>query len=992
MTRAYANRIPMFARLQLALPIGDRCQQAASLLVTMQPIYTPVPLDASLDILQAFAFQATKNPDHPLFRYDSESTSEGYEEITWSRAMKMFDTTAQILRHRLTKTDYTHSPVVGILAATSSIPYAFLLFGALRAGCTVFPLSTRNSDVATAHLIAESGIRYLLISSDGHMQEIARKTTALLEARSLHIDIIPIPTYDEISTTQHTDLEPLPPLQPIDDERVIMIAHSSGSTSFPKVIPFTHGHLRSAVKGLAGWDFSTTVRSAQGSAMFHPAGFASIVRAAYTGMTLAFFPPTTHAVGATPGRVMASAVATKCTHMFCPPMFLEKWAKNPADIEKLRNFTYVLFSGGPLAQSAGDVLEKHGVKLKVSYGTTEVAVMSLIFAKDENNAGWQYFQFMPTLSPVLVPVDGDSTGSLFQVIIKKSAINRLAVTNIEIDGVPAFDTKDIVQQHHTNPELYRVYGRVDDQIMHSTGEKTNPGPIEQLIGQNPLVKSSMLFGRSHPHAGVLVMPAEDVKDLESFRDALWPTLEQANKSAPSHSRLFKDMIILSDPSKPFQVTPKGTLRRNAILEDYAQEIEQAYVAFGKISLSSSAGVARGTLLEMKDALHIVRQHVHTNIGSNISDNEDIFDAGGDSLLAARIRTGIMRSLREPGIAIPDSMVHSLPDDLVFASPTIGRLASFVHCLMVCAAVFPTNGDSSASHTVRVSPLDQQETIVRFIEPVAGEPPLILIHAGSGFINAFVPLQTRFQSGLWAIQQTDEAPLTSFVAQTNFYYQKIKESQPNGPYRIGGYCAGTLMACRIAKTLEEHGNEVIQLALIDNSPLMSLTPRPSFDGASANFNDPQSLRDYYHCSTRALCNFMQSFDDSWWLKFSDVMWDRWNGRVRDEDMSELMRKAYHRLVESFPRAFEFMLSHAPGDPKGYPEVTAGMVKWMKEIRAPITVYKGSTGLILNIPVESRQKWWAFGMDWSHENVRVVEVPGNHKELLIEDQFLDDIQKF
>lgn len=88
------------------------------------------------------------------------------------------------------------------------------------------------------------------------------------------------------------------------------------------------------------------------------------------------------------------------------------------------------------------------------------------------------------------------------------------------------------------------------------------------------------------------------------------------------------MMILSDPSKPFQMTPKGTLRRNAILEDYAQEIEQAYIAFGKISLSSPAGVTRG-IFEMKDALNILRQHVHTNIGSNISDNEDIFDAGGD---------------------------------------------------------------------------------------------------------------------------------------------------------------------------------------------------------------------------------------------------------------------------------------------------------------------------------------------------------------------------
>jgi acyl-CoA synthetase (AMP-forming)/AMP-acid ligase II len=98
----------------------------------------------------------------------------------------------------------------------------------VRAGCTVFPLSTRNSDVAIVHLIAESGIKYLLISQDSHMQDIAHKANALLDARNINIEILPIPTYEDISDTQRTDLDALPPLQAIPDERVLIIAHSSG--------------------------------------------------------------------------------------------------------------------------------------------------------------------------------------------------------------------------------------------------------------------------------------------------------------------------------------------------------------------------------------------------------------------------------------------------------------------------------------------------------------------------------------------------------------------------------------------------------------------------------------------------------------------------------------------------------------------------------------------------------------------------------------------
>jgi hypothetical protein len=43
-----------------------------------------------------------------------------------------------------------------------------------------------------------------------------------------------------------------------------------------------------------------------------------------------------------------------------------------------------------------------------------------------------------------------------------------------IDGRPAYATSDLWQRHPTRPGLYRIYGRADDQIMHSTGEKVCP--------------------------------------------------------------------------------------------------------------------------------------------------------------------------------------------------------------------------------------------------------------------------------------------------------------------------------------------------------------------------------------------------------------------------------------------------------------------------------------------------------------------------------------
>ena len=51
------------------------------------------------------------------------------------------------------------------------------------------------------------------------------------------------------------------------------------------------------------------------------------------------------------------------------------------------------------------------------------------------------------------------------------------VFNSTHDGMPSYSTNDLLQQHPTKPYLFRVFGRADDQLMLSTGEKTNPAPL-----------------------------------------------------------------------------------------------------------------------------------------------------------------------------------------------------------------------------------------------------------------------------------------------------------------------------------------------------------------------------------------------------------------------------------------------------------------------------------------------------------------------------------
>jgi hypothetical protein len=153
------------------------------------------------------------------------------------------------------------------------------------------------------------------------------------------------------------------------------------------------------------------------------------------------------------------------------------------------------------------------------------------------------------------------------------------------------------------------------------------------------------------------------------------------------------------------------------------------------------------------------------------------------------------------LALP--VIQALPNDLVFTSPTVGKLVSFIYGLAVCAAALPNISiraadlDTPYVHKhVPPSILDcKDDTIVRLRESAVDEPPLILVHGacrrsvylspglthlvvgGGGFIYSFLYLQTHFRTGLWAIQVTSETPRTSFVAQTDFYFRKIKVRTP-----------------------------------------------------------------------------------------------------------------------------------------------------------------------------------------------------------------------
>ena len=193
-------------------------------------------------------------------------------------------------------------------------------------------------------------------------------------------------------------------------------------------------------------------------------------------------------------------------------------------------------------------------------------------------------------------------------------------------------------------------------------------------------------------------------------------------------------------------------------------------------------------------------------------DDDFFDLGGQSLLAVQVTASILQQLN-----------CSLPVTSIFAHPTLRQLASHIQTT-------------------------QPEVAWQSLVPIkmAGDgKPLFLVHPITGdvsYVYRLSPYLSEHQSlyGLRALGLDGVTePLWSIEAIAAYYIELIIQRQPVGPYSIGGFSLGGIIAFEMARQLESRGLEVNLVALIDAYPL-----NPDADNHT-KYPIGQLLGYYYH---------------------------------------------------------------------------------------------------------------------------------------------------
>ncbi|KAF7289315.1 General substrate transporter [Mycena indigotica] len=620
------------------------------------------------------------NPSGSVFVYTQSDQLVTINHLEYGRATHR---AAHLLRPGNVGKD---GDVVAIIALSDTILWQAVIVGLIRATQTPFPISHRNSPPAIALLIVKNACHRVLSTciTLRSLIQATKEEISKLDSDFV-VDFEEMPSIHQlyphlgIETAQDIcELYPTESAFKLDD--VCLILHSSGSTGFPK--PILHSHRGIMQRANLGQVtemrnyFSHPIATMHLPA-FHLAGLIGhLLQPIFANIPAAVFPPTAMSreqvpMIPTPDNILHHAQQTNCKVIFTFPFLLIAWAKSPESMELLRKYELVCYSGGFLPPRIGQRYVEAGINLRSVYGMTEFGSISSLLPLPGDELDWEWFRILDRATVRWIP-RGNET---FECHVLTTSNHQPSVENL--DGVKGFATSDLFMQHPTKKHLWKmlVLGRANDVIVHTTGEKTVPQPIEEIINSSALVNGSVMFGHGHDCTGILIeltpqyqIDIEDPVQVAELRNKLWPIISEANDIAPKFSRIFKEMIIIVGLVKPLPRAAKGTVMRAAALEVYAEEIEAIYEAIAAHSIASEFPVVP---TKASISLWLV-QLASDLVPQAIMPESNIFEQGFDSLSATILRLRVIAALKSN-----PNLVYTYPEILGLASFLVDAISGLV---------------------------------------------------------------------------------------------------------------------------------------------------------------------------------------------------------------------------------------------------------------------------------------------------------------------------
>jgi amino acid adenylation domain-containing protein len=665
------------------------------------------------------------------------------------------DDRSRVLAQRLQRIGVGRGALVAV--ALPKCPEQIVaVFGALAAGAAYVPVDPSWPDDRIRYVLADTGAAAVL--ADAQLRD---RITAIADVTVLAVDA---PNAEEASgVVAPSGAEP---------GDMAYVIYTSGSTGRPKGAMLDHrGPLNTIIDvndrfGISARDVLFGV-----SSLCFDLSVYDVFGAVAAGATLVLPDPERN----DPTSWLELARTREVTVWNSVPaimqLLVEEAAAKGVQLPALR---VVLLSGDWIPVDLPGKIREIAPNARVVSlgGATEASIWSICFPIDRQDPAWTSIPYGKPLANqswhVLDELGRDVPTWVTGELHIGGAGVALGYLNDPVKTKGAF-----VTHLRTGERLYRTgdlgrylpsgdiefLGRADFQVK-IQGFRVELGEIEQALLEHPSVQQATVVARAAGSGKQLAAfvvgergTAPDAQELAGFVGQRLPSY-----MVPSHIAVLDGLPLTSN----------GKVDRRALeaMSPGEQRAERARVAPRTPTEAAVAEIWESVLSTGAVGVH-----------------DDFFELGGQSFAALRVAALVAQRLG-----------RVVPPGALLEQRTVAGLSTWLDT---------STGDWSP--------------LVRLREE-ADANPWFFVHPAGGDVMCYRGLAELLDGPFSAFQAPGPAvgrtPLATIEGFADLYLPALLEAQPKGPYRLGGWSSGAVIAFELARRLELRGETVSELVVID----------------------------------------------------------------------------------------------------------------------------------------------------------------------------------
>lgn len=902
---------------------------------------------------------------HQLFEAQVKQTPDAVALVFGSQQLtyKELNDRANQVAHNLQALGVRSEVLVGICVERSCEMVVGLL-GVLKAGGAYVPLDPQ---------LPLERLKFMLLDSQVSVLLAQKKLVAQMPKHSAHLVCLDA-DWEMICAKSEEN-----PVSEVTPENLAYAIYTSGSTGTPKGVAITH---RSLVNAYFAWEQTYQLRT-RTSSHLQMANFSfdvfsgDLVRTLCSGGKLVLCPQESLL---TPEKLYKLMREQEVDCAEFVPAVLRNLIEYLKKTEQNLHFMRLLVVGSDswYVKEYKEFQHFCGSETRLinSYGVSEATIDSCYYESTDLNlpvdelvpighpfANIQIYILDRYLQPVPIGVPGEL--HIGGVGLARGYLNRPDLTESKFIPNPFNDQANSRLYKTGDLARYRsdgnieLLGRIDNQVK-IRGFRIELDEIEAAIAQNDQVREAVVIAR---------------------------------EDQPGNKRLVAYIV-------PKQEQPPVTELRRFLkykLPDYM--VPSAFVSLETLPLTSNGKVNRRALkapmelsgdtsfvLPRTPTEEVIASIIATVLGlKQVGIHDNFFELGGHSLLA----TQVISRLRE-------TFSVELPLRCLFESPTVAELNEFIWTRLqtgsglITPAIKPAPRDTnlplswsqarlwfidqlenqSASYNMpaavqmtgklklaalEIETIDKQNACDRWSPLVkiqlGSKQPFFCVHPIGGNVFCYASLAHYLDPNqpFYGLQAAgldgEQEPCSDIKIMAARYIQALRTVQPQGPYLLGGWSMGGVIAFEMAIQLQAQGQKIALLALIDAIA--------AFGGTEATNIDDVAL----------LGKFVQDLLGLS-LEFRDFSIERFLQLESEQRLAYLLEQEQitnlpiRRLFNVFKTHFRAMQSYVP-----------------KVYADRVTLFKASE----QFAEDSQEPTMGWGKLTTKE-VEIHTVPGNHYTII------------